>query len=292
MLIKDVVFVYHLQEPEELVWHGRHHLHGPGEFEIHFFLEGQGLFHNGGAAHNLKPGSLFISPPGEYHRIEATSLDHPITYYAVLLELSSGEDEPAELLYRHLPWRKSYPLGDRYRFFFEELRERALSSREPLRHAAVHQLLSFLYLLAGEDVLVQPDREDNRHIEKSLIYLQKRVFRKTVLSQVAAHVNLSEEHLIRLFQRKLRITPMRYLTRLRIEAATSMLISSSLYIYQIAEKLQFHSEFHFSKVFKRYTGLSPRQYRDRYRQLIGETREDQSIIYMNQYSPPRGLPGA
>jgi AraC-like DNA-binding protein len=292
MLIKDAVFVYHLQEPEELVWHGRHHLHGPGEFEIHYFLEGEGFFHNGGKTYQLKPGNLFISPPGEYHRIEASSLDHPITYYAVLLQLSSGEDEPAELLYRHLPWQKSYPLGDRYRFFFEELRERALSVREPLRHAAVHQLLSFLYLLAGETVLLQPDREDNRHIEKALIYLQKRVFRKTSLSQVAAHLGLSEEHLIRLFQRKLRITPMRYLTRLRIEAATSMLISSSLYVYQIAEKLKFHSEFHFSKVFKRYTGLSPRLYRDRYRQLIGASREDQSIIYMNQYSPPRGLPGA
>ena len=53
-----------------------------------------------------------------------------------------------------------------------------------------------------------------------------------------------------------------------------MLISSSLLIYEIGEKLNFYSEFHFSRVFKNHTGLSPRQYRNEYRQITGKEIQD------------------
>lgn len=280
MTIKDSVFVYHLQDPKEVQWHGRHHYHGEDEYEIHYFLEGEGCFLNGPAKYILQPGMVFISPPSVRHKIEARDIDHPISYYAVLLKIDSEDREVRGLFQNHLAWERSYMIGERYRFFFEELRERALAEKSYLRKSAVHQVISFLYLLAEEETSLQYGAEENLHIERALMVMQKNVFRKITLGTIAGKLQISEEHLIRLFKKKLSTTPMRYYTRLRIEAATSMLISSNLLIYQIAEKLQFHSEFHFSKVFKQYTGLSPKFYRNRYRQLIGESPDHESIIYL------------
>ena len=268
MYIKDVIFVYHLLEPEDLRWHGRYHSHGEKEYEVHYFLEGTGSFQNGSVKFTLEPGSLFITPPNVFHNIEASDLEKPISYYAVLLDIDPGIPGIANLFESEINWEKKHLIGDPNRFYFEELREKALSKKTCLQRAAFYQFISFLYLLAGGEDSVQQQAKENAHIEKALMYMQRALYRKTSLSSIAGKLNLSEEHVIRLFKQKLNTTPMKYLMKLRIEAATSMLISSDIQIYAISERLNFNSEFHFSRVFKKYTGESPRFYRNRYRQLI------------------------
>jgi AraC-like DNA-binding protein len=196
------------------------------------------------------------------------------------MELDEDDRDIRELFTDEIRWNRKHPIGDRYRFFFEELREKSFSPNGFVRRSAIHQLVSFIYMLASEEQGVNLGNLDNVHVEKALRYMQERVFARTRLSGLAAHLNLSEEYFIRLFRQKLHTTPMKYLTKLRIEAATSMLISSDMLIYQIADKLHFHSEFHFSRVFKQYSGYSPRQYRNRFRQIIGESPEHESIIYV------------
>ena len=51
-----------------------------------------------------------------------------------------------------------------------------------------------------------------------------------------------------------------YVTETRIAAAKEMLEQGDLKVYEIAEKLGYESAFYFSKVFKKVTGLSPREY--------------------------------
>lgn len=280
MTIKEAVFVYHLRELEEMQWHSRFHYHGSDEYEVHYFLGGQGSFLNGNQKFVLEPGSLFISPPRVRHRIEASDTDDPISYYALLLQIDV-DDEARILLEQKVSWQRCYRIGNTYRFFFEELREKALSTAAYMQMSAVHQLVSFLYLLIGGDGDLRQGNSENIHIEKALRYMQNSVFKGTTLKSLAGRLRISEEHLIRLFRQKLNTTPMKYLTKLRIEAATSMLISSDLYVYQIAERLQFNSEFHFSRVFKKYTGRSPKNYRNLYRQLIGQSSEHEAILYIN-----------
>ncbi|MBI9105290.1 MAG: helix-turn-helix transcriptional regulator [Spirochaetales bacterium] len=104
----------------------------------------------------------------------------------------------------------------------------------------------------------------NSHIERSLKIMQDKVFNKLSLEQLAGRLKLNKSYFIRLFGRKMNTTPMKYFTRLKIEAASSMLISTALPIYGILEKLCFYSEFHFSKSFKQHKGLPPRDYRANY----------------------------
>ena len=51
-----------------------------------------------------------------------------------------------------------------------------------------------------------------------------------------------------------------YINQSKIEAAKKMLSESDLKIYEVSDILGFESAFYFSRVFKKITGLAPRDY--------------------------------
>lgn len=270
MIINDAVFVYQMQDLDEIRWHGRYHRHDTHAYEIHYFLQGTGHFRNGDSLYTIFPGSLFLTSPETYHAIRADDSENPITYYAVLLSIQEDEQEMAELLKRDIKGGKPRDLGTNYRFFFEELREKGLSNRENIRRSAVHQLISFLYLLS-EGEAASYSGEESVHLEKALKYMQKHVIGSITLSDITTRLQITESYFIRLFRRRMGTTPMKYYTKLKVEAAGAMLASTNLSIKEIGAKLSFYSEFHFSRVFKQYTGHAPSHYRAHYLQSLDES---------------------
>jgi AraC-like DNA-binding protein/mannose-6-phosphate isomerase-like protein (cupin superfamily) len=270
MDIKDVVFVYQMIEEKEVEWHSRIHNHSQREYEIHYFLQGEGTFKTGNTTFNISRGSLFLTGPFEEHCITSSNLTKPLTYYAVLIKTVQRDFEVEKLLKEELQNSNYYNIGTNYRFFFEELREKGLSERKNLHKSAIHQLLSFLYQLSENPQEISNGDKENIHIEKALMIMQSSIFSEISLDEITEKLKLTNSYFIRLFNRKMKTTPMKYYMKLKVEAAASMLISSSLLVYEIADKLNFYSEFHFSRVFKKNTGLSPRQYRNEYRQITGK----------------------
>jgi AraC-like DNA-binding protein len=267
--IREALFVYQLQDEEKIRWHSRVHAHGRDEYELHYFLQGGGSFSVGSTTYRISPGSVFLCPPLEVHTIQTIGRDHPLTYYAILFAPDEGADaELRELLTGRLPRSLYRHVGTNYRFFFEELKEKVASSSSARRNSGIHQFVSFLYMLNEGPGSFNYGDGSNQHIEKALKIMQGRVAEKLDLPTLAKRVGLNESYFIRLFRQKMQITPMKYFTRLKIEAATGYLLGTSQPLYQIAETLGFYSEFHFSKTFKQYVGMSPRGYRERYRQNI------------------------
>ena len=271
MNIKDVVFVYQMKEEAELKWHGRFHHHDKNEYEAHYFLQGSGSFLNSGKTYTISPGIMFITNPGENHSIVLGDLQNPLTYYAVLFSVDRQDAEIYSLLQHDMTADRIYQIGSNYRFFFEELKERSMSRDKLLNRAASHQFISFLYLMAARNYTFHYGDESNQHIEKSLRIMQNNIFNDYQLQDITSKLDLNESYFIRLFKNKMKTTPKKYYTKLKIEAATSMLISTEMPVYEIADKLKFYSEFHFSRVFKQYTGKAPTKYRETYRQHIGGT---------------------
>lgn len=81
------------------------------------------------------------------------------------------------------------------------------------------------------------------------------------ISEVAERLKLSPEHLSRSFQKQWGISPVRYLNRLRVQAAVNELLSTADPIDAIALRCGFSSGNYFCKVFSRYVGMSPGEYR-------------------------------
>lgn len=259
----DVVFVYQMKDKKDRKWHGRLHKHDPDEYEIHYFIQGTGRFLNNSNIYNINPGSFFITSPECDHSIITDDNYKPLSYYAVLIKLLPADNEIKRLITQEMLIKQNYDIGTNYRFFFEELKEKGLSYNSNLQKSASHQLIAFLYTLV-EKRDFHFNEAGSIHIEKSLKIMQDNVSNDMTLENITSRLNLSDSYFIRLFKRKMKTTPMKYFTKLKIEAATYMLTDTGLTVRSIAEKLSFYSEFHFSRVFKQYTGIAPTVYRKNY----------------------------
>ena len=82
------------------------------------------------------------------------------------------------------------------------------------------------------------------------------------LADLARTAGLSRMHFAAQFRKATNLRPHEYLLRRRIEKAKVMLATGSSPIADVALTLGFSSQSHFTGVFKRFTGLTPRGWRD------------------------------
>ena len=81
------------------------------------------------------------------------------------------------------------------------------------------------------------------------------------VKQVADSINISEQHLRKLFQEELGLSVLTYVIILRLEKAKHLLRTSLLNVNEIAEQIGYENYYHFSTIFKKHVGYSPKRYR-------------------------------
>jgi AraC-like DNA-binding protein len=81
------------------------------------------------------------------------------------------------------------------------------------------------------------------------------------LSDLARTVHLSGDHFGRIFRECMGLSPIKYLTKKRINAACELICrNDTLSIKEIAYQVGFLDALHFSRLFHKYMGTSPRNY--------------------------------
>lgn len=264
MDIIDCVFVLQLHEEEELAWHQRLHTHKKNQFEVHYFLEGDGIFLTDKKKYRIKENQVFVTSGLVEHKITAEK-DSFISYYAVLMEYNESDSELINSLNEQGP----ISLQENKRFFFEWIKDNGMSKNMNLRLSSCHKLLGFLYSINQNYI---EEESINVPVEKALKFMRLHLFENISLEDLANYVNLNPIYFNRLFCKKMNHPPIRYFSLLKLEAARSLLATTSLSIKEIAAKLNYNNQFHFSKAFKENTGLSPSYYRKTHYQIIGENK--------------------
>jgi AraC-like DNA-binding protein len=83
------------------------------------------------------------------------------------------------------------------------------------------------------------------------------------LSWLAQHCYVTPFHLCRLFKRWLRVTPVTYLTRLRLRIARTLLTETDLGVADVAFFVGYPNTLYFQRLFSRFWGVWPSQVRHR-----------------------------
>lgn len=99
-------------------------------------------------------------------------------------------------------------------------------------------------------------------VNNALKYMEENYREKLKLQDVADHVYVSQWHLSKLLNRYKAQSFSDLLNNIRIDKAKELLQDPSLRIGEIAEQVGFLDMAHFSRVFKKQTGISANEYRN------------------------------
>jgi AraC-like DNA-binding protein len=85
--------------------------------------------------------------------------------------------------------------------------------------------------------------------------------KKINFTLISKEISYSQAYMVRLFKKHMGITPHEYILKRRLDTAQLLLKHSTLSIKEIAERLVFSDQYHFSNYFKKCSGVSPSQFR-------------------------------
>lgn len=118
------------------------------------------------------------------------------------------------------------------------------------------------------------DYTDRMHKIKTRIGISKTVIRATdyiynhlnekiMLDDLADYLKINKSYLCELFKKETGFTINTYITKLKVEAAQRMLEDSNYEASDISNYFAFSSHSHFIAIFKKYTGMTPNEYRNK-----------------------------
>jgi transcriptional regulator GlxA family with amidase domain len=108
--------------------------------------------------------------------------------------------------------------------------------------------------------------QDQGHvvIERARRWLNQRLDQPWSTAELAAYCHTSQRTLLRRFQEALDMSPIQYAQQLRVERAKALLESTRLSLEDITGRCGYEDVSTFSKVFKRWVQVTPREYRVRF----------------------------
>lgn len=265
------------------------------DYEFVYIMDGEAVVTIEEKVYNAGPGELYIFRPGVRHSMKAADcriLRQPHIHFD-LYRLEDSEE--VKVCYRPMEkikaeevkyFRKDVNTGamvifpDRVilknrnaaeRLFFQLIREMEQpDGYSPLKSKAI--FIELLILILREIYGSDGDGDEFSPLNSEKIntvreYIRLHYNSRLTLDQLARMSNISKSHLLRIFKTICKTSPIQYQTQLKINKAKEMIAGLHNNYSEIAEYLGFLNVQHFSKVFKKHTGLSPSQYREKINEL-------------------------
>lgn len=102
----------------------------------------------------------------------------------------------------------------------------------------------------------------DERVKKAVEYIQQNYSKKISMVQLADLSCVSENYFSKLFVRVMKTSVSDYIASYRIEKSKEYLLQTDLKVSKISEMVGFEDPAYFHRVFKKYTGMTPHEFRD------------------------------
>lgn len=119
-----------------------------------------------------------------------------------------------------------------------------------------------MYTFASYVKQAQERASNINYVERAKQYLQKHINKGFSLDDLCRTIGINKSYLCRKFKEAEGVTILHYLQGLRVDAAKNLLRYSNQDLSSIAAYLCFPSQSRFGSVFKQFTGVTPKKYRE------------------------------
>lgn len=106
-----------------------------------------------------------------------------------------------------------------------------------------------------------PENQEERVITGITRYIQEHLAEDISLTVLAEKFHLNSQYISQLFKNEIGVGFLAYLTNVRMEKAKKLLISTSMSIAEVSDRVGYGDYRVFTKVFKKTEGITPSQYR-------------------------------
>ena len=225
-------------------------------------LEGEGAFRYGDTVYPLTPGKGFMCMLGD-PRSAYFYPGHARNPWIFLWMDFSGETavrmvEELSSLYGHV---FDLPLDSGLIRYLKSFRNQRRSIRFVSPTEGARIVCDVLALLGENLERKDIDSPGNRLVQAAQAAISKNLDRTWNLSDIAARLKVSREHLTRIFRDRTGMTPQEFAAEERMQFAVRLLRDSFQSCEEIAEQTGYSSAVSFNRAFRRRFGYSPMQYR-------------------------------
>lgn len=229
-------------------------------YAIEYVLHGRGEVKISGRTFTLEPGRVFSYGPGVPHIIKGKAGKPMIKYFVDFTglyakELLNSSDLAPGSVSGVFPPNTLEPL-------FDEIIRSSLKARIESGPLCAKLLECLILRIIGDR---SPVEAGETHAFATYLhcreYIENHSGELRTLEQIALKCHISIPYLCRLFQRFDKESPYRYLLRLKMNYAASLLQRPDALVKQVAEEVGFTDPFHFSRVFTSMIGISPAAFR-------------------------------
>jgi len=233
-----------------------HHAHQGELYLFEFVLKGQGFVEVESQSYDSTSDSYFMLPPNTENKYwSAPGVTQEKIFFICRGSLVKSLLEIYEL-------DKSYIVKNAdslVKYFNNMLILAKQSGARKDREAALvfHKLMQRAHSIIYKDdeaplptVIQELQKLLDAHLEKKIDF--------TIISK---KISYSQAYMVRLFKKHMGVTPHEYILKRRMDTAQLLLKHSTLSIKEIAERLVFSDQYHFSNYFKKCTGMSPSKFR-------------------------------
>ncbi len=222
---------------------------GEGEFDSKFT-----------GSRTITAGTVVLTFPGVWHRYRPLPNTH-WTYYWV--HFAGGY--PERLMQRGFFSPRSPVLrtgvSELLLQSYVAMLDRARSEPPGYQQLMAANVMEILGVaMAASRGQPQPERL-NALARQATLLLQQRVEELIDMKQLACSLHISYDRFRHVFKQHTGMAPYQYHLQLRINRAKELLNGTRMSVKEIAARLQFDDTYHFSRIFKKKTGMSPSQWR-------------------------------
>jgi AraC-like DNA-binding protein len=205
-----------------------------------------------------KVGEAVLCPPGiALHREMLETMDFHYLQFRLRALSSEGPIE--------FPHFGKLVFRDTARFLSTLAALRESRDNVSLRYSE-HLITDILYQYIGERAVRRKEmRPRNEAIVEAVRLLNEQACQPISMQSLAELVGLSQSQFTRKFQKEMGLSPVKYLTGIRLNKVRQMLAETDESLEAIAEWSGYQNSFYLSRVFTKEMGMTPSRYRSTHR---------------------------
>lgn len=230
---------------------------GRVDYQMIYMYRGRGEFLVDGIQRSYDAGHLILYRPGEEQDYTYRCEERPEAFWIHFTGSKAGE------LLEKFSIRTGY-VGESsmLKHMFQEIIKELQLKKDGYETMVAGEFCKMLVWISRMQKAGTGEYREGIHLERLILHLNQSYQNAWSVEEMARCCGFSTSYFGHIFKKTMGVSPMQYLTELRMAKAKDLLLEEGMTIAEVADLVGYRDPLYFSRVFKRMVGIPPHEYRE------------------------------